>query len=457
MYGLTDGGGTGSYTDAQLRTRLLGASAAIGCRFEVLDENLNPIGTGDAGHLTTVESASIETDGARLVPSALTLKMQPDPLLPIDTTIPLTRFIRPWWQIRMADGGIAEWPRGVFVWTRPGETTNGKGVTSWDVVLGDLSHLLSITGPDLDGYQLAAGNNVTAAIGGIYRTALGVNVDLSAVMQSDAIAASTMFWALGTGASNSSAPPPGGAVAQGVPATSWQDVLRTLHSSIGYQPPRVGWLGEPVGRPFAVNLFAAPADFTLTADHESILEPNISKQPRLDLFANRVVAVANGAGANAIQGYAVADANDLLPGHLWSQAKTKRYVTAWLNNATAGDQRALYGAAVAELYIRMASVSTATINTQMWPTVEPWDVIAVLEDGYITRYLTSGFSTDLLSGRMQFKLPQIVGAPEAVFPEAVETIVSPEEVVASGDVLLIAAGGDDIIIDAGGDRILISS
>lgn len=456
MYALTEGGGTGAYTDAQLRARLLGPSAAVGVRFEILDENLEPIGEGDAGHLTTVHAASIDQDGTRLVPGSLKLTMLPDPLLPIDTTVPLTRFVRPWWRLRMEDGGIAEWPQGVYVWTRPGETITGQGTSRWDVVLGDLSHLLSITGPELDGFLIGTGNNLTATISEIYRRALGVDTDLARIVGSDAAASSALYWPLvAANAGTSPVPGPGMTLLQGTPATSWQTILQTIHTAIGYQPPRCGWLGEPVARPFPVNLFAVPADHTFTTDQESIIEANITKQPRLDLFANRVVAYANSAGANAIQGNAIADANDYLPGHLWSQQSCKRYVTAVLNNATAGDQRALLASAVAELYVRMASVSEATIETQMWPTVEPWDVIGVEQDGAVTRFLASGYSCDLLSGKMKFKLPQIVNAAEPVVSEIVTTVTSPDEEVAT-DLLLISAGGDYILVDSGGDRILVS-
>lgn len=414
MYALTEGGGTGAYTADQLEERLLAGSAAIGSRFEILDENLEPVGQGDAGHLTTVTAATISMDGTRLVPGSLQLSMLPDPLLPVATTIPLTRYIRVWWRIRMLDGGTAEWPQGVYVWTRPGENTEGRGVSTWTVVLGDLSHLLSITGPDVGGFQVGAGNNMTAAIAEVYRRGLGAGVSLSRITQSDAAASSALYWSLGSSAGSAGTGPAGASQSVGTPATSWQQVLQALHSSIGYQPPRCGWLGEPVARPVPINLFAQPADRTFTADATSILEPKMSSQPRLDMFANRVVAYANSADANALQGNAIADANDYLPGHLWSQALCRRYVTAVVNNAAAGDHRSLLGSAIAELFVRMASVSEASVETQMWPTVEPWDVLAVAQDGETTRFLASGYQKDLMTGRIQFRLPQIVGAAELV-------------------------------------------
>lgn len=413
-HALSSGGGTGNYTVTQLDTILRSGAASCGCRFDVLDQSMSYL-----GQLSYVSSATVDMDPTRLIPGSLTLSMLPDPLLPIATTVPFTRLIRPWFRVRMPDGGVAEWPMGVYVWTKPTETFQGvNGITTWDVQLGDQTHLLVLGGPGLEGFAVPSTQAITTAINTILQLALPYSPSLAGIVQSGAVTAGPLSWNLLT--SQQPQPKPSGGIGDmivggsGAPATSWASILQVLHSSLGYMPGYFDWLGVYQAQPMPLNLFSATAEVTLTANSTGILESGITSTPNLANLANWVMVVANNANANAIQSYAIADADTLLPGHPYSHAKTGEYYRVIVMDGTAGDQQTLQARATSELYIRLAGATDISLNTHAWPVIEPWDLVSFqlpTDPTYDTarNLLSKGWSMDLFTGKMSHRLSRITG------------------------------------------------
>lgn len=411
---LTAGGGTGNYTNSQLDTALRAGSASVGCRFDVLDQTLNYL-----GQLSYVSSATVDMDPTRLIPGGLRLTMLPDPLLPIATTTPFTRLIRPWFRMRMPDGGVAEWPCGVFVWTKPTETLQGvNGITTWDVQLGDQTHLLVLGGPGREGFSVPTNQALTTVINTVLQLALPYAPSLAGVTQSSTLSAGPLSWNLLT-SQQPQAKPSGGIGDQivggsGAPATSWASILQVLHGSLGYMPGYFDWLGVYQARPMPPNLFSQPAAVLFYANATGIIESGVTSTPNLSNVANWVMVIANNANSNAMQSYAIADADILLPGHPYSHAKTGEYYRIIVSDGAAGDQQTLMARATSELYIRLAGATDLAMSTHAWPTIELWDVVGFqlpTDPTYDTarNFLSKGWSMDLFTGLMAHKLSRITG------------------------------------------------
>lgn len=408
-------GNVGSYTVDQLRARLLGPSAAIGPRFEVYD----PSGQRFPTAPTTITAAKYSFDSARLVPSSLTVTIEgDDPALPFATTYPYQREIQAYFRVRMGDGGTAEWPVGRFVYITPArkinsiDNTGTRTPTSTYEVTFPASKIYRLVtgGPGPTGFSVPPSMPIIGAIAQALQTALP-GAPLTGLVPSEQLTAASMVWQLLS--SDNPTPAAGSSDVQGAPATSWAQILQTLHAGIGYQAPWEDWTGVYQAQPMPTNLFDAAPDLTFTLDQTSIVTTPIGLDPKLELLANRVFAAANHPNPNAQRGVVTIDANDYLPDHPFAQRNCHQYVDVTLTNAVANDLQGVTAAAIAELYKRITVTSDLTFTSQAWPGLEPWDVLELEAPGdWDTSKLVvaKAWDWDLFTGVMTHKPASISGS-----------------------------------------------
>lgn len=283
---------SGGYSAAALEAQLRAGNAACGCRFDLLDQGgglLGSLATGQGG----VTAATVTRDTTQALNYTLTLSMTADSRL---YNVPFLRRIRPWYRLRMPDGGIAEWPMGVFMWVKPPRTLDAVNRERWDnVTLADVQHRLDAGGPGIGGYAIAAGTVTTAALATVY--ALAGFTDTSGIVPSTSITAAPLVFDVMT--------------SQG--PTTWRTIADALTASIGYYPTWFDATGVPRAIPQPDLTSATPTMTYATTTNSIIVPPLNTTNDNLDQIANRIIARASNTGG--FTGAAVADLNTLIPAH----------------------------------------------------------------------------------------------------------------------------------------------
>lgn len=441
---------TGQYSTAQLTTALTNGALAVSPRFELLDQTLTRI-----GDLSTVTSGAVTMNVDRAVKGSLDMTLVAgDPLLPFSVG-PFTRYVKPYFRILMPDGGLAEWPQGVFVVGRPKRTVTGQGVELWQYTLGDRGYVMLSGGPGIGGYTIAAGVKVTDAIVQTFQTIFGSSVDVSNIVGATSIVASALTWDLaadappsvsvsqpisaknlrpidlkatlkasnggnngdpnhpGTKSANSAAPAPtvtsptsgatsGSSAVSGTNGTTWADILEALHAAIGYYSPFFNATGAPVSKPMP-NLATATADAVYASGSSSILVAPVTVEDQVDSIANRVICRSKNASPTAPYGIATADLNTLIPTHPYAQQNIGFYIDAVVDDTVAGSLVDLAARAQLELYTRAQMYNKVGIVTQAWPVHEAFDVIGVQWSG------DSDFDTQRTLQEREWKLNLFTG------------------------------------------------
>lgn len=432
----------GAYTDDQINAQLRAGVARIGCRYEVLDNNLGVLGelgsigvdadgvpVGNRG----VYEAAVENAVDQQIKGALDLRMLPDE----DMRDRLfTRKIKPYWRIKMPDGGWAEWPQGVYVWTVPDRVLGGVGVEEWNLTLGDQTIILAMAGPGRKGFTVHSGQRVTDAIKKAVRKA-GFG-DVSGVVDSDEEVTEAKTWVFVTRRTRArrrrefyeailqqNAGPSAQARAVRYAATqhltqlrelapdadnqrvTWMEILTDLHDSIGYNSPWFDADGLYRATP-ARDLQTEGADVTLATEADGLLL-SVQTGHQLDQCANRVL-VRSSSTPNPLLG--VADANWLAPAHPMRQSAIGFYRDLPLDDQVAGSVAALTKRATRALHRALSSYETAETPSLAWPVHDPYDIIGVRWDGDIDFgtervYHQGRYTLDLFDGSMQRSLRRV--------------------------------------------------
>ena len=179
-------GTTAVYTEAQVRERLTSGGAAVSCRFDILDKYLNVVTT--AGTVQAI-AATVSVDTSRDLTGSLGMTMLPNQSM----NFPFRYRVKPWFRMRMLDGGIVEWPLGVYVWNVPTRNDAGMPDETWDVTLADQLHTLQLASPGPLGYAAPKGAHIPALIAQILTT-LGLST--AGVMQTTAVLDENVHWGL---------------------------------------------------------------------------------------------------------------------------------------------------------------------------------------------------------------------------------------------------------------------
>ena len=395
---------TDRYTAAEVETQLRASTAAYTSRFELLDT-----ANGTVGDISeSVVSATRTWDGTRPIKGSLQLAMIPDD----DLADALFRYrVKPWFGLQMPDGGVAEYPQGVYLWSSPSRDLDGVSAEMWDLTLGDLGHTLDLQGPGLTAFKVTRGSLLTDGIRRVLEAA-GF-ADFSRLVPSTVVSADDLSFSMsrnmvgrGTGGGRhfsfggglsqwrANAPTAPDNAADGGPQYStnvetWMSIIGALSDGLGYDDLWFDAVGLPVVAP-AADLSTAAAQVTYDTGADAVLLPPVGLEPDLSQIANRVYARSKSRRpAGQTQGTSgddttsaplavgVADANDLLPGHPLSEAVIGFYVDQVVTNDVTVGQEQLDAQARRNLYWRITSYETVDLSTLAWPVHDGYEQVAV--------------------------------------------------------------------------------
>src|SRR6266496_2246392 len=129
------------YSQQEIESVMFSGVAWFGCRVEVYDR----VTMNQLPDIPQVTECSVDWDETREVKLGLSLSLLPyEPL----RNAPFRYWVKPVFQVGpMPDNGWAEFAVGVYPWTRPKRRINGLGQEEWTIELGDVTHLLQLSGP----------------------------------------------------------------------------------------------------------------------------------------------------------------------------------------------------------------------------------------------------------------------------------------------------------------------
>lgn len=380
----------GRYTPAQVEAQLRSAAAAVGVRYELLDRDLN-----SAGDLTTVTDGRVESNGGQAIIGALDVTLEPVDEL---RDMAFRAHVKPWWQLRMPDGGTVEWPMGVYVWNTPARSVAPEAEL-WKATMGDRTHLLDVAGPGPAGFTGFADDRITDLI---RRVLDRVGMPADGVADTDDELAEGKSWQFVTKRNAArrrreyleglweaeQRPGPKRALARQLAearrrapdiessTVSWLTILSELHDAAGFAPPWFDADGVYQARPHR-DLAADDADLLLATDPDGLLV-SVETQVDLTAIANRVHL--RGENARNAQIGGSADANDVVPGHPLSEGVIGFFIDYADDDPVAGSPEALARRARRTLLEKLAGFETASTPSIAWPTHEPGDLIALRVD-----------------------------------------------------------------------------
>ena len=237
----------GGYTTSEVRAALHRGSRSWRFRYELLDVNGRP-----KRELTNVLSTTISNDATAKVKRTARFDIVDDGEIDF-----LSERIKAYAGLVMPDGGVAEWPMGVFLLTTPPREADESGVVTRKV---DAYDLLQVLTDDrvLTRHTILAGAKYTDAVADLIDSA---GLFELAIAASDSVLPSARDWDMGT---------------------PRLDIINDLLSAICYRSLYVDEDGVVCARPY-VPASARGSDYTYEADEESVLFPAITD--KLDLFA----------------------------------------------------------------------------------------------------------------------------------------------------------------------------
>lgn len=392
----------GPYSHFDVMARLASTSCPVGCRFDLLDNSNQVIGS-----LDTITAATVSADVDRKINGMLTMDMLGDRRL-VDQL--LQRRVRPWFRIRMGDGGVAEWAMGIYQYTEPDRTVEAVGVDLWRISMPDLTYLPESSGPDLPGYTAPAFTFVLTHVENILRTC-GIT-DFSGIEPTGAQLPSETFWGL-VRVIGVAGPGP----FEGIPIfeqgqtspQTWLDILATLHQGGGAYAP---WVNNSGSYRFqrSVNLATAPPSIEYTTRRDQLVT-GFDTSNDVSLLANRVVARANNTGG--FFGFEIADADVLIPSHPLAQHRLGRYMSVTIDVPTATDSLWLQLAARKELFMRLSRHKTVKVRTMPNPAHERNEIVGLTFEDDVefaagARFLERGWTLDLFAGAMDHTMYLLV-------------------------------------------------
>lgn len=371
---------TGNYTHDQVAAQLRASTATVATRYELLDRDLNT-----AGDITSsVIDGQVTVNADRVIKGSLDLTLRPIE----DLRGALFQYhIKPWHRIRMPDGGWAEHPLGVFVWVDPsrdvdGPATGGGVLEEWAVTLGDRGHHLDTTGPGPSGFRGLIDDQVTDVVAAALRRA-GI-VDTSGVQPSGETLSENLTWTMTRNTVRGRHTRRGGQLRAGVlldsstTPESMGGIADDLLDGIGYYTVWFDGDGVPQGTP-ARDLATTDPDITYDSSTDSvILSPSQSEHDPGNI-ANRVFVRSQNNVGTLQAGFA--DLDTVIPGHPLSQGVIGRYIDATVDDQIGGGQAGRDRRARRELYRRLSTYQTFTLETLPWPAHEAFDVVEVRIDG----------------------------------------------------------------------------
>ncbi len=360
----------GKYTQDQVQTVMTSGAGVATARFDLLDFGFNYVGP-----LNGVTSASISMDRSRPIPSLLKITMAP-------SSVPGVRpekawdhsflrdafgqyYVKVWAQFGpMPDGGLCEFPMGVYIWQRPARHIEGTaappwpGSEMWDVDLPDLTWWLNADGPDGQGftiwdtttYSQAIEQTLDASGIGTPRAVTFSPLTLPSVMTFFYWQTFSDIFQAGEGGRNQVTGPP----------ENWLTILTSLHTGTAFSNPWFDLDGVYQARINSILDIGPPTVIYDTATAGVTLLP-IDSTPDNSIVANRIYATSQ-TGTDG-QLTAEVDLNDWVPTHPVAQANLRHYISVPYSVTDAPSYEALYTAGLVELARRLSQYEKYTLTT----------------------------------------------------------------------------------------------
>ena len=434
----------GRYTAAQVQAQVTAPDGVMTARFDLVDRAYRVHDRLD------VTAATVDWSATRPIPRSLTLTMLPRYDL-LDA--PFRFLVKPWWLLKMdtVDGGWAEFPMGAYPFTMPSREVREPGAAGsgssddagdgtanpeqWTLTLGDQMHYLDAGGVGPAGFTVPNGSLVTDSLLLMLRR-LDFS-DTTGVASSNATAVGDLVWSLrtgaerqrweyalvpGTGANGASRTLSGGwyfnyqwqqtSTPLEESTTTWRAVAAQLHSQLGYSPPGFDldndrYVATPA--PDYAKVAGAPV-IRYEPGELSLLRPGTSVVPNMREIANRaIVTQRNSTGP---QDVAIADLDELIPGHPLSRGATGFFIDVSASSPGGSSYPQLVAQAKDLLYKAIRSYESLAIVTLPNPEHDAHEVVSYRMPGdpiFDTPQLCAeqSWSFDLFSGDMNHDLRRL--------------------------------------------------
>jgi hypothetical protein len=414
------------YSHDAVYERLHDSSARTGVRFDLLNENRDKIGELETVHAEE-RAALVEHNIDSGVKGALDLKMDPDERLRGQC---YRRYVKPYWRIQMRDGGWAEFPFGVYVWTIPDSDLDP--FETWSVVLPDQADLLNTQSPmHWEGFQVLQGQLITDAIRDILNR-VGIT-DHSRVGTSEWRFDQPKLWFLyepylsGDPAWNDyrrieselrnaeglarTALLAGQAwylnEGIGIAKTgyvTWLQILEELHKTLAWWPPHFDHEGRYVGKSAldANDMNPSPALRYVTDNRSIVRDPRVTTD--VSSFFNLIVVSST--DPTGLFGVAHAWSDEIMPNHPLSTRRTGRVLLKYEQESNIDNLYGLWGIAYLRLFDLMNSTDKLQWTGHVNPAHEPYDFFTMQIPPYFeladpTLYLEHMYAVDLFTSNQE--------------------------------------------------------
>jgi hypothetical protein len=283
----------------------------------------------------------------------------------------LNQRIKPWVRLAMPDGGVVEWPQGVFLLSTPKRTmTSGMYVTR-DVQAYDQLQVLSDDKASTR-YTVTAGTKYTDAVLAIVNAeGMQVNVTPSAL---------TLPAALEWG-----------------PGTSYLRIVNDLLGAINYESATFDQNGVFIAKPY-VSPASRPATFTYATDRTSVIGGDIDQT--LDLFdvPNKWVLVVSEADQASLR----SEYTNTAPSSPTSTVSRGRTILEFRTGVTAANQATLDALTQRAAFDASQVFEVVEYKTALMPFHGDSDVfnISMARLGIASPYSETHWEFDLAVGAM---------------------------------------------------------
>lgn len=363
----------GVYSDRDVRDQLVGkyGPRTIGFRYDRLDYLNRYIGPVDV-----VRSCSVSNNS--LADIKRTARFSILDRTAIDF---LKDRIRPWVRLLMPDGGVVEWPQGVFLFTTPTRTLDTVGIVSREIEGYDQLLVLQ-DDKVLDRYSVAAGVVYTTAISTLIGTVSGMS---AAITPSALTLPAALEWE---------------------PGTTKLRILNDLLSAINYESAFFDEAGVLVCRPYQ-SPQVRPSGYTYADDEATVRTGNANQTIDLYEIPNRWRLVKSEADQAAL----TSTYTNSAPGSPTSTASRGRTIVKFITEQDAADQATLDAKAARYAFEASQVFEAVEFDTALMPFHSNADVLTldIPDLGIAAKYSEHKWSMKLeVGGRMAHTVRRVV-------------------------------------------------
>lgn len=363
------------YTAEQVIAELHRAGRTVDFRFELLDAS-----NVFKAEIVGMEQAEVSNNALADIKRTARFSLRDG----LDSVNWLSDRIKPYFRLRMPDGGWAEWPQGVFLLSTPSRRAEDDGSVIRDVEAYDQ---LVILRDDrvADRYTIAAAVNYISGTNGVKALLDSAGIAMQNLTPTTKTTPVAVDW------------PPG---------TSKLKIVNDLLLAINYRSLSFDEVGRAVAKPYIVPT-ASPVEYVYQDDGLSVLSPEATET--LDLFdvANKWVLVVSEPDRTPISS-TYTNANASSPTSTVSRGRT---IVDFRESVDAVDQATLDALAQRLAFEASQVYASVEFRTATMPMHGDSDVIEVYFEplGVGAKYVEHTWSLPLeVGGQMRHDVRRVV-------------------------------------------------